>query len=119
MAKQLGGVAGGRAGKADRRPKAPDDARRRRARRNRRAGMARARAGKAVRDDDRFQVYDKAVDAVLRAEGIYRVHDGDVEYIASQVVAWMHDHAVGYVPARRTIRRHLIRMGVYVPAGRG
>jgi hypothetical protein len=81
--------------------------------------MARARDGKAVRDEDRFQVYDKAVDAVLRSEGIDHVHDGDVEYIASLVVAWMRDRSVGYSPHPRTIRRHLIRMGVVVPAGRG
>lgn len=109
MAKRMA-AAGGRVGKAGHERPTDAEGRQRRARRNRRAAMARARAGKAVRDEDRFAIYDRAVSAVLRSEGWDHVGCGDVEYIASQVRLWMNDRSVGYLPCTRTIRRHLARM---------
>jgi hypothetical protein len=74
--------------------------------------MARARAGKAFCDTARFEVYDEAVAAVLRVEGITCVRLGDVQRVAWLVREWMDIRGCGYSPNPRTIRRHLYRKGL-------
>lgn len=90
----------------------PAETPRRRALHNRRRAMATARAGKAAIAEARFSFYDEAIDAVLRAQGLAVVSNGQVETVAGLVVDWMDQRSVGYSPAYRTIRRHLERRGL-------
>jgi hypothetical protein len=81
--------------------------------------MARARVGKAGRDEDRFAAYDNAVAAVLQSQGIHAVQKRDVEAFARLVWDWLENRAAGHLPSTRTIRRHVYRRGLVATKDRG
>jgi hypothetical protein len=110
----------GRPRKAARRKPAVDTAQSRRARENRRDGMARTRSRKASNHAAVFAIYDYAIREALRLPEGFRIPAGKVQEAAKEVRGFLSDTEVEYpnlpsLPNLRTIRRHLIRRGLVAP----